>query len=224
MKRCAKCKTVKPFDEFGVDNNRKDGRNPYCKACRRDKIALLNPRFSRLVKKCAECKKELPTLKFGTRMKRGVLVLHVACKPCMLERYRKWARTRRKNHPERERLAIKEASAKRRREDPERKRRECREWYSANLERARISSRRSENNRRALKKNAFIESIDPDAVFDRANGICGICKSPVSKSKPWHVDHIVPLSLGGKHAYNNVQLAHPSCNLSKDARMVVGGG
>ena len=33
MKACTKCKTEKPLDEFYVDRRRKDGRQPWCKAC-----------------------------------------------------------------------------------------------------------------------------------------------------------------------------------------------
>ena len=29
------------------------------------------------------------------------------------------------------------------------------------------------------------------------------------------LDHIIPLSQGGTHTYNNVQLAHFLCNISK---------
>jgi len=34
-----------------------------------------------------------------------------------------------------------------------------------------------------------------------------------------HVDHIVPLSKGGKHKASNLGIAHSSCNLSKGAKM-----
>lgn len=34
MKQCTKCKTTKPFGEFGVDARRKDGHVPWCKTCR----------------------------------------------------------------------------------------------------------------------------------------------------------------------------------------------
>ena len=42
---------------------------------------------------------------------------------------------------------------------------------------------------------------------------CAICR--VSIKKKYHVDHIVPLALGGKHERFNIQLLCPSCNVRK---------
>lgn len=52
------------------------------------------------------------------------------------------------------------------------------------------------------------------SVYRRDRGICGICKYPVS----WRyceVDHVIPVSKGGKDEWPNVQIAHPQCNASK---------
>lgn len=35
MKTCSKCKTEKPFEDFGRDKNRRDGHFPQCKICKR---------------------------------------------------------------------------------------------------------------------------------------------------------------------------------------------
>ena len=35
FKTCCNCNTTKPISEFGIDNGRKDGRQPYCRECRR---------------------------------------------------------------------------------------------------------------------------------------------------------------------------------------------
>lgn len=58
-------------------------------------------------------------------------------------------------------------------------------------------------------------------VFERDRWICGICNKkvdillsyphPMSKS----LDHIVPLSKGGAHSFENCQTAHLRCNLLK---------
>jgi len=68
--------------------------------------------------------------------------------------------------------------------------------------------------RRARVANLPAELIDRNRVLEAAHGICGICKTPVDPAK-WHLDHIVPVSKGGSHTYDNVQPAHPACNLSK---------
>jgi 5-methylcytosine-specific restriction endonuclease McrA len=52
-------------------------------------------------------------------------------------------------------------------------------------------------------------------------GICQICGEPVEYNRGSQdrmaatIDHIVPLSKGGKHQYDNCQLAHRICNSLK---------
>jgi 5-methylcytosine-specific restriction endonuclease McrA len=45
------------------------------------------------------------------------------------------------------------------------------------------------------------------------NGLCACCSNPLNGL--YHLDHIVPLSLGGKNSDDNVQLLLPKCNLQK---------
>lgn len=54
------------------------------------------------------------------------------------------------------------------------------------------------------------------AVLRRDRGICGICWRPVDPDD-FHVDHIYPVILGGSDAMDNLQTAHPLCNLVKGA-------
>lgn len=49
------------------------------------------------------------------------------------------------------------------------------------------------------------------------NKLCGICKEVVEGA--FDIDHIVPLSLGGAHSQENLQLTHPFCNRSKGNRI-----
>lgn len=46
-------------------------------------------------------------------------------------------------------------------------------------------------------------------------GLCAACKEVLKK---FHVDHIVPLALGGAHEPSNLQLLCPPCNRSKHAK------
>ena len=70
----------------------------------------------------------------------------------------------------------------------------------------------------------FDESITLASLCARDKGICQICGKPVDDTdiKKGHIrrnyptlDHIVPLSKGGTHTWNNVQLAHMGCNAGK---------
>lgn len=47
--------------------------------------------------------------------------------------------------------------------------------------------------------------------------ICGICNLLIEDK--FEIDHIKPLSRGGKHDVSNLQLAHPKCNRSKNNKL-----
>lgn len=63
--------------------------------------------------------------------------------------------------------------------------------------------------------------IEYKIVFERDSGICGICSEVVDATLSRRsrlggtIDHIMPLSRGGRHTYQNVQLAHKGCNSAK---------
>lgn len=86
-------------------------------------------------------------------------------------------------------------------------------WAAANQEKVWQRNQR----RRSRELNAFVEDVDRSVVFERDGGVCQICDTPIGTEK-WHVDHRVPLVRGGKHSYDNVQLTHAHCNLSKGTR------
>ena len=103
-----------------------------------------------------------------------------------------------------------------------------RAYYEANRERIKASrrqyhqdhpevARRNTEQRRALKRNAFVENVDPLIRLELDDGVCGICESDVDPLN-FHVDHVIPLALGGEHSYANTQTAHPGCNLVKGVR------
>lgn len=86
--------------------------------------------------------------------------------------------------------------------------------------------------RRVRIKNALIdEGINLKSLYNRDNGVCAICGGKcdwndhkykgryftVGKNYP-SIDHILPLSRGGLHSWENVQLAHHGCNTRKGAR------
>ena len=68
---------------------------------------------------------------------------------------------------------------------------------------------------------AFVEEVSYEKLYARDSGICQICGLPVHPVKgidnSWDgtIDHIVPISVGGKHSMSNCQLAHRICNSLK---------
>lgn len=77
----------------------------------------------------------------------------------------------------------------------------------------------------------FDRSITLKELIKRDGGICQLCGEPTDGSdiNDGHIgkryptlDHIVPLSKGGTHTWDNVQLAHMSCNARKCDRITEG--
>ena len=79
--------------------------------------------------------------------------------------------------------------------------------------------------RRSVQREAFVENVDISVVLERSGWKCGICGEGIPKDAVFpdslyrSLDHIVPLSKGGKHEYGNVQAAHYGCNAAKSDRL-----
>lgn len=77
-------------------------------------------------------------------------------------------------------------------------------------------------NRRARVRNAEGRHTGADvkAIFEMQRGLCASCAKKLIKSGEniFHVDHIMPLALGGSNWPANLQCLCPSCNLRKRAK------
>lgn len=75
--------------------------------------------------------------------------------------------------------------------------------------------------RRAKTLKIQVEKIKYNEIFERDLWVCNLCGKPVDKTKKYpdamsaSLDHIIPLSKGGSHTKDNVQLAHLLCNIKK---------
>lgn len=80
-------------------------------------------------------------------------------------------------------------------------------------------------NRRARKRDLFVEPVPLVALLKRDNDTCQICGTKVaigSKVPELYaptVDHVIPQSKGGEHSMANCQLAHFVCNVIKSDRV-----
>lgn len=98
------------------------------------------------------------------------------------------------------------------------------------------SNKHNRRLRRYLKRtngNGQVDSsISLDKLYTKSNGICAICCKQcdysdyvvypdgtivVGGTYP-SIDHMIPLSKGGTHTWDNVQLSHRDCNSSKGNR------
>ena len=73
-------------------------------------------------------------------------------------------------------------------------------------------------NRRAKKigNGGVHTAADIKAQYDRQRGKCFYCGRDVGDN--YHVDHVVPLALGGSNGPENLVIACPECNGKKRAK------
>ena len=89
------------------------------------------------------------------------------------------------------------------------------EWRKNNQERVRILRHNYESRK---KTNGGTLSKDiVSRLMSRQKGKCPICKVDL-KVTGNHLDHIIPLKLGGLHEDRNMQLTCPRCNCRKQAK------
>lgn len=85
--------------------------------------------------------------------------------------------------------------------------------------------------RKRLVEKAKVDKIPLDAVYKKYNGICYLCGGqcdyqavkivngiPKALGDYPSREHVIPLSKGGLHSWENVRLAHIKCNSSKGVR------
>ena len=84
--------------------------------------------------------------------------------------------------------------------------------------------------RKRIKNGLVDKDINLERLYKKHDGVCAICGGKcdwddhqyrgryfiVGKNYP-SIDHIIPLSRGGVHSWENVQLAHFGCNSRKGA-------
>lgn len=70
----------------------------------------------------------------------------------------------------------------------------------------------------ASKRNAQPQfkrgHVSRDAVIARDGLACHLCGSDVDPAN-WHLEHVIPIALGGTDCLANAAVAHPTCNLQK---------
>lgn len=88
-------------------------------------------------------------------------------------------------------------------------------WRARNKEKVRAYSQR----RRARERGADgdFTADDIKRIFNLQQGKCACCKS-VLRNLSYHIDHIIPLLLGGSNFPSNLQILCQPCNQSKWAK------
>lgn len=124
------------------------------------------------------------------------------CRPCALDRASKRDIEKRREADRRYRHKDRDAYLKR-----------VRQYRKNNQDKIRAQERNKEARRRKAPGR-----LSPDIevrLFAEQMGICPCCKDMLGDD--YHVDHIMPLALGGTNTDDNVQLLRAECNLRKGA-------
>lgn len=145
-----------------------------------------------------------------------------ACVACDIDRQKRWrqanpkqgvarATRHRLKYPERHLSAVKRWQAR----NPEKTLEINIAWKRSNPDQVLAQGRA----RRARLKGAVGKHTAADVkVITRAQrGKCAWCREPLSIGQR-HVDHIMPLALGGSNDRQNIQVLCRDCNLSKGAK------
>ena len=170
---------------------------------------------------CTACQKELPFSAFYKR-KTGKYGLRSQCKKCERERHREW-----QSGNEKRKTYMKSYLAQYYQDNKEKHQEYGRAYYQKNrVKKLAYASqwakdnpekfREVERRRRAQKLNAGVGPIPHrDELLRRQGGMCAYCKR---KDGKFHIDHIMPLKLGGSHTEDNVQMLCENCNRRKSAK------
>ena len=97
--------------------------------------------------------------------------------------------------------------------------REARKVYEAAYRAANRAARRIIlQNRRAKKRSTggVLSNGLSEKLFKLQQGKCPCCKEPLGEN--YHLDHIMPIHLGGPNIDSNMQLLRQVCNLQKSAQ------
>lgn len=106
---------------------------------------------------------------------------------------------------------LRESQRIRRMEKPEESKRLNAQRYQRNPEANKMGSFR----RRARKAGGKLSKGLTQRLYAQQNGLCACCGQPLGEK--YHLDHIMPLALGGLNEDSNMQLLTARCNLQKSA-------
>lgn len=187
-------------------------------------------------KKCTECGKIKSINDFYNKSRSNDGKRHL-CKDCDRKRNKKYYAENReseieravkwnKEHPDVSKKAIdnwhkahpeksKEANRKSCAKYPEKQREKTRRYRAQHPEKNSVNA----ENRRVRKQNngGSVSAKEWRDLLDKYNHTCLCCKRTGIRLT---MDHVVPLSRGGKHSIDNIQPLCGSCNSAKNTKVI----
>lgn len=184
-KDCTKCGETKPTTEFNKDSRRGDGLQSHCRLCHKT--------FNANRYLANQEKLRAASAKWRAENPEKHRASKAKWEAANAERIK--ANKAKYHATNKEKL--KEANAK---------------WHAANPDARRIR----EQNRRARKRasGGKLSKGLADRLFSLQHGKCACgCGQPLGDD--FHLDHIMPLALGGTNTDDNIQLLRSRCNIQK---------
>lgn len=231
-KTCTKCKQTLSIDNFSRHNGKKSSASGYRATCKKCDVAYNKEYCSRNrekvnARKAEWARKNRHLLREGDRRYREnnreklrdyhkqwseKNAEHVKDKKKEwleknYERKKQLDREYGKANREKNNLATK----KYRQRNPDKAKQFERNWRLANPEKAIIKSHK----RRALKNQNGVFLVTKKDVKKMLLRKCIYCNAPAK-----HIDHVIPISRGGRHSIGNLAPACAPCNMSKGAKLV----
>lgn len=174
-----------------------------------------------LTKTCTKCGSLKPVIEFGndSRKRDGLRSWCRSCTSTANAAQRSANPSKAKEYTAKWQAAnpqkMREYNAKWKANNPEKRRASVSKWSTSNQELRRIY----EQNRRARKRETGgrLSAGVAERLFGLQRGKCACgCKQDLGDD--YHLDHIMPLALGGTNTDDNIQLLTASCNSQKNAK------
>jgi 5-methylcytosine-specific restriction endonuclease McrA len=225
MKTCTCCKEIKYKSEFYNKKSRNDGLDTQCKTCidiksknynakNKLKVAAMNRKWQ--LENPDKCRNATDKYRMANPEK-----WKANANKRILENFEQ-IKTQKKEYRT---VNLKKVTAQQqawRKSNPEKYKTSRVVWVKLNKDKLLVQAVQGQHKRRALKKKSggTYTHIDIENLLITQDSKCVYCKIElitIGKGK-YHVDHRMPLKLGGSNYPENLQLLCPKCNLSKSAK------
>ncbi len=170
---------------------------------------------------CSECEQRLPITEFH-KDKSATDGYRSKCKTCRLGKVKEWYL----KDVDKRRIVAKN----RRKRNPEKARKDDLERYERDREKRIGLATEHSHRRKARKLKTVVEKgISKKALKKKFGTKCYYCQKEmdfsVGKGRKFNrnmatIEHLIPLSRGGQHTWENIVLACRHCNISKNAKSI----
>ncbi len=219
-KTCKKCLETKPMTEFYRNRQARDGRQSRCKKCQcayNAQWRTANPEY------LAQWRTANPEYDARWRAANAEKIREsqTRWRAENTEKLRAYQTQWRSENSEK----LRAYQAQWRAENPEKVREYEVKWRSENPVSYRDGTIRRQGERRARKAgNPVEQGINASALLESQGGMCYLCLEHIDLSLQYphpaslSVDHVLPISKGGGHTWDNTRACHLGCNFAKGSK------